>query len=123
MMNVKRYVIIAILLIGIVSLTMAVIFWPNLSITFGILLGGSAALLGLWSLIMAVDNIPLRDLRQTKRALLKNKLTRYGIYASAIIISLSLPFVFDKIATISALLVIKLLLVVTELTYRKRPTP
>ncbi len=122
MMNVKRYVIIAILLIGIVSLTTAMIFWPNFSIALGVLLGGSTALLGLWSLIRAVDNVPLRDLKQIKRGLLMNKLMRYGIYASAIILSLSLPFIFDKVATISALLVIKLLLVVTEMTYRKRTT-
>jgi len=122
MMNVKRYVYVACILMGVVSLTTAMIFWPNFSIALGVLLGGSTALLGLWSLIRAVDNVPLRDLKQIKRGLLMNKLMRYGIYASAIILSLSLPFIFDKVATISALLVIKLLLVVTEMTYRKRTT-
>lgn len=120
MMNMKRYVGIALVVMMVAMIVSAILFWPTLSISFGILLGGSTALLGLWSLVSAVDNIPLRDLQQIKRALLKNKLFRYVIYASAIIISLSLPFVFDKVATIASLLVIKLLLVVTEMTYGKR---
>ena len=113
-MNLRLYVWVSLILMGVSGGVLTLIFWPNYSYSLGIVVGGSASLLGAWSLMVAVDEMPMRDLGQTKRALLKNKFMRYAIYAVAIALSLFLPTIFDKITTIGALLVIKLLLVFTE---------
>ena len=119
-MNLRYYVGISLGLMTLAAFIIAVIFWPVYSYSLGIILGGTASLLGAWSLKSAVDDMPLREFRQTKRALLKNKLIRYAIYTVAIGLAVLLPSVFDRVTTIIALIVVKFLLVFTEFVATKR---
>ena len=120
-MNYRRYISIVGVVTVISSIAMLVIFWPNFTYAVGIIWGSLASMLGFWSLYSTVENMPLRDLPDTKRALRRGKLMRYAIYSVFVMIAVFIPELVSILATISMLIVVKFLLVISEMTRLKRP--
>lgn len=120
-MNYRRYLIFVSSFTLLSTVILFGIFWPNYSYALGIVWGSIGGSIGFWLLYSAVDNMPLRDLGDTKRTLRRNKMIRFAIYSVFVMIAVFLPSIFSVFTTILSLIMVKFLLVISEMTVRKRP--
>lgn len=120
-MNYRRYISIVGVVTIVVSIALLIVFWPNFTYSVGIIWGALASMLGFWSIHSTVENMPLRDLSDTKRDLRRGKMMRYAIYGVFVMIAVFIPELVSILSTITMLIVVKLLLVISEMTRLKRP--